>query len=909
MGKQNDIASLKARVKISDVISGYVKLQGYGGEHKGLCPFHNEKTPSFTVSDDKGFYQCFGCGAHGDHLDFLMEHDGLTLQQAKERLEKLAGVSPVKENKKLNSEIWQPLRVTTEKPPIEDGKWKVWNPKRNKGEGQYSYLRPDAVFEYRSIEGKLHGFVLRCSLPGGKKWTPTVTYCVNKEREKRWCLVSFGKPRPIYGAQHIRDDNNIIVVEGEKCADRLQPLTDDAVIAWPQGTNSIHLVDWSPLKDRNITIWPDSDDVGYNAALGYEGVKGRKDGLVDLIDSKYISIIPRQEDKPKGWDCADVADDDEVLRCLALAEPLHDEPEPVQEEIPEYATEEIPIEITEYGAEINEATLPPVDIIESDDQPFKVLGFDGKNIFFVTASGKQVLDFTCTDLCSVNTLIALAPLQWWEREFSGGEGFNAAMAKRAANKYIYLARKMGIFKLDNLRGRGVWWDDKRTVIHAGGHLFVDGNKAELGHIKSKKIYQNMSSIDISPDDPLPVEKSKKLIAITESLFWNTQTNAALLAGWIALAPICGALNWRPHIYITAEAGSGKSWVLNNIIMRCLEGIAINPESSATEAGIRQKLECDALPVVFDEAEAETIKAQKNLENILGLARQSSSSGGGQIIKGTAAGKSQTFDINSMFCFSSIGVPIKQHSDQTRISVLTLVKDNTAAGQDHFKSVISPLVVDTLTDDYIKRLHARSCVMVSKIRENAKTFSDVAGRVLLSKRLGDQIGSLLAGYYSLLSDDVIGAEQARVIINSYKWGHLLPTEEDRDDVKLLENLLQTNRRLPIEQKDSYGQITTRTVDRSIAQLVAIASRREEDVIALGDADTHLQRCGLRVKDDYLMIANRHKELEIILANTAFSINWGRILERHEGAERSENAWYFASVRSRGIKIPLKSIFCD
>ena len=54
------------KLLLSDVISKTVNLSKKGSDFIGLCPFHNEKTPSFTVSNDKGFYHCFGCGAHGD---------------------------------------------------------------------------------------------------------------------------------------------------------------------------------------------------------------------------------------------------------------------------------------------------------------------------------------------------------------------------------------------------------------------------------------------------------------------------------------------------------------------------------------------------------------------------------------------------------------------------------------------------------------------------------------------------------------------------------------------------------------------------------------------------------------------------------------------------------------------------
>ena len=83
---------LRNRLTLSAVVGRRVKLVKRGREHSGLCPFHNEKTPSFTVSDDKGFYHCFGCGAHGSAIDFVMNSEGLSFPEAVERLAAQAGL-------------------------------------------------------------------------------------------------------------------------------------------------------------------------------------------------------------------------------------------------------------------------------------------------------------------------------------------------------------------------------------------------------------------------------------------------------------------------------------------------------------------------------------------------------------------------------------------------------------------------------------------------------------------------------------------------------------------------------------------------------------------------------------------------------------------------------------------------
>ena len=84
---------IRARVPLEGAIAKRVRLQRRGRESIGLCPFHKEKTPSFTVNEDKGFFHCFGCGAHGDVIGFVMRDEGLAFPEAIERLAGDAGLA------------------------------------------------------------------------------------------------------------------------------------------------------------------------------------------------------------------------------------------------------------------------------------------------------------------------------------------------------------------------------------------------------------------------------------------------------------------------------------------------------------------------------------------------------------------------------------------------------------------------------------------------------------------------------------------------------------------------------------------------------------------------------------------------------------------------------------------------
>ncbi len=86
------IDDLVARIDIVELIETYLPLRKAGKEFQALCPFHGEKTPSFTVSREKQFYHCFGCGVHGTAIGFLMAYRNLEFLEAVEELADLAGV-------------------------------------------------------------------------------------------------------------------------------------------------------------------------------------------------------------------------------------------------------------------------------------------------------------------------------------------------------------------------------------------------------------------------------------------------------------------------------------------------------------------------------------------------------------------------------------------------------------------------------------------------------------------------------------------------------------------------------------------------------------------------------------------------------------------------------------------------
>lgn len=108
---QQFVENLLDRIDLAELIGSRITLKKAGANYKACCPFHDEKTPSFNVRPDKGFYHCFGCGAHGDAISFVREFEGLGFTEAVEELAKRVGLE-VPYDRAAKQEIQQARTLT-----------------------------------------------------------------------------------------------------------------------------------------------------------------------------------------------------------------------------------------------------------------------------------------------------------------------------------------------------------------------------------------------------------------------------------------------------------------------------------------------------------------------------------------------------------------------------------------------------------------------------------------------------------------------------------------------------------------------------------------------------------------------------------------------------------------------------
>lgn len=751
------------------------------------------------------------------------------------------------------------------------------------------------TWAYRDANGGLIGYIVRFDLPDGGKDVVPRCYCKDASGKREWRWLSFAKPRPLYGLDLLAasPQAGVLLVEGEKTADAARTLSPPGVVVtWPGGSKAIRYVDWSPLAGRKVLIWPDRDEAGFSAA---QSIAKALTGV-----AASVRIIEPPSGIMDGWDLADaIADGWDRARLVAhLKPPRPPEPEPYPHEPPP-GWDAAPVDFEPPA----EPTTPPPTFHRHDDRladlPFRILGVDGDAFFYMPDRGHQIVSLSASAHSKPN-LMRLAPLQVWEAEYPDRSG---ADWDCAVNALIQRSQSMPKFDPRRIRGRGCWIDGQDVVFHAGDRLVVNGREAEIPDYRSsvRAIYEGALEIPVDSVEVATNAQAAKVIELCELLSWERPLYGKLLAGWLALAPVCGALTWRPHLWVTGPSGSGKSWTVANIIQPLVGRTAVHVQGNTSEAGIRGQLGSDALPVVFDEAESEDRASQMRFDKVLELARQASTETGAGIVKGTASGGSVTYLIRSCFLFASIGVAAVKKADTSRVTVLPLRKNTGPGAQAQFERIKSLWRETLCTDGYAERIRSRSLRYAKIIRINAETFSSVAVEFTGDKRSADQIGTLLAGAFSLTATKEITKEAAREWMAKQDWTGFKSEEVDNDENQCLSHLFAASLKFELQ-----GRNVTRSVSEIVQEILEIPdySVLESDQKRKEELLRTLVRHGMKLTEEGLYVANRHQQLEDVFADTPWAgAKWRLQIERVPGASPVKTMAFGTHVKQRAVLIPV------
>jgi hypothetical protein len=257
-----------------------------------------------------------------------------------------------------------------------------------------------------------------------------------------------------------------------------------------------------------------------------------------------------------------------------------------------------PIQLGSKGRIYDPGTEGPVPV-----------GFTREGFYALLDPIRHIIVFaSANQLLSLQYLLGLAPSAFWFFRYpplERGRSFNFTAAGEAL---IAACKRAGPFVPYQVRGRGIWLEDDRIIVNLGG-------PAPTG---TRYLYLCFEPIRLEQNQPF---EAARLLRLLELFKWRNPHDAMLLLGWLAIAPICGVLGWRPHIFVYGPPKCGKT-TIHILARQILHPLVISTGGSSSEAGIRQTLGPDSLPVAVDEFESD--HAIPQLRSVVRLARSASS---------------------------------------------------------------------------------------------------------------------------------------------------------------------------------------------------------------------------------------------------------------------------------------------
>jgi putative DNA primase/helicase len=543
--------------------------------------------------------------------------------------------------------------------------------------------------------------------------------------------------------------------------------------------------------------------------------------------------------------------------------------------------------------------MDPVDGYDDDElvknKYFTILGYDGGNYYLFNHAKGQVMVMQRRDM-NVLGLIEHAPLNWWQEYFPAG-GAAKVDNVMAAEWIFHRAHSMGIYDPTRVRGRGAWTDDSRAIYHHGPFLTVDGQRVDLTKITSGYVYTRAKALPNPHASPLTNEEGEHLVYVATMPRWTMPGSAALMAGWVMLAPICGALNWRPHIWLTGSAGTGKTTLQAKFCGALTRGTNVYAQGNSTEAGLRQVLAGDALPVMIDEFESNDEKERHRVENIMSLIRQTSSETQAKTYKGTTTGGGMRFDIRSMFCLSSVNTNLPTKADIDRLTVLRL-KAGDNNNWDELEAYLNSIDQDPVI---ASRLMARILNLLPVILSSVKVFRRVAAKHFDRQRDGDQFGTLLAGCWCLKKDYVPSEAEAEAMIKDFDWSeHREEADMDEAD-KALTALLSAKVRMGSGLSDL-------TIYELVRETSPIHRQNKVDVVTAEDT---LRRHGIIADHGrkVLVFGTSVPNLKSLVRDLSSITDLRNQLTRVKEATKGDKAVSFNGAKSKTVMVPLMPILGD
>ena len=594
---------------LSDWLERLEGVRKSGNGYQARCPAHDDKNPSLSVTEGTGGKVLVTCHAAS----------GCTFEAIRDAL-------------------WPQGAATGPRTPTASKPRKL------------PHGPNDTISLYHDADGSIAFASVRWEPPGKAKrfsqWTPA--------DNGLWFDKNPLESLPLYRLPEIVGAKQVVIVEGEKCvAAVLAAWPDMAVTTYGGGCGSWRKTDWTPLAGKAVSIWADADDDAPSDKPNAKSRPGQKAAIEIAAHLHFLGCHVRVAlPEPDGG--ADVADWLAVGKAHAsavLAGLLRDYEPARQPEEPDPELEPDPAPENEPGY---------LDRIASNPH-YRIMGLVGDAVAIRISAGR-VLQRTRESLTQPSTLIAIAPLAWWSG-ILGEEFTSTRQARVLGDSLLRAADQKGQVDMSQVYGRGaVRLPDGRVVYHLGDRLLVDDEERTLDDDEFTWIAEPSIALKPSATD----EQREDIARAVMSYRWSSPMDGKRFLGWMVSAIIGGALEWRPHVQITAPSGRGKSWLLREVLA-ALTGPLLQRIADASPAALARMTAHASLPFSFDEAEP---SAQWVLE-LLSLMRISSGGEGQRIRVDMQTGGVQVQAPRFSALLSNVSAPDMSRADASRVVNITL----------------------------------------------------------------------------------------------------------------------------------------------------------------------------------------------------------------------------------------------
>lgn len=640
--------------------------------------------------------------------------------------------------------------------------------------------------------------------------------------------------RPLFNLDQLCADKDkpVLVVEGEKCASVRVP--GFITTTWASGALSVNKTDWSPLAGRKVLVWPDADEPGRKAARSIKA----------LVPAAEILDV---QGRPEGWDIADaVAEGVDagafVASCPRMADATAAAPAPHPAATPAAKADCAAGGGTPGGDDAGCA-------IDGYERYFVPLGYDDINYYFLLADGVQSVFCIPKGHFSASLVQTLAPLSFWAA--CGMTSDRGCLRTAQAQDWLQqISNKAGRYDSSILRGAGVWCTErdgkKDFVINTGRG--IAGRDGVFRDFRDVKPDARDGELYLSSDvrfeqmerDGATAAEGRQLQELFDAQGWQRSSDSIAALGWSLISPFGSVLDWRPHIWVSGRRGSGKSWVLANLIEPLCGDFAYVGSGKNTEAGIRRTLRTDARPVILDEMESMDKRGGQRVSDILTLARNSSCNASGNISIANTSGGVLNYRIRSCFCFASVGIPDQNAAVESRIIATELKK--ASPEEMRRKRDATQRLIGVLADDAGK-FRRRIFHHLPQILEDIAYLRRSLQTAFCDSRLADQWAPLLASVWWLCNDESVSTEAGEEWLDRVVGGIVdgsgdSNTEEDED--RIMNHVLSM-----VVENDQHQQ-------RSVAEAINIVSGNTDAYDpgerGLFDEDSRNRLEELRIRDE-------------------------------------------------------------